>query len=77
MSKKLSVCQAGETVVVSEVIDSDFKSRILDMGLYVGKQIQILYFAPLGGPLAVKVGDYVLSLRRAEAANVLVNSNPD
>lgn len=37
------------------------------MGFYEGKEVEMLYKAPLGDPIAVRVGDYVLSMRKNEA----------
>lgn len=46
--------------------------RMAELGLTPGAAIQVLRAAPWGGPLLLKVRDYVLSLRRAEAASVAV-----
>ncbi len=40
------------------------------MGVIEGKRLTVLYRAPLGDPLAVDVGGYVLSLRLDEAGLV-------
>jgi Fe2+ transport system protein FeoA len=42
------------------------------MGLIPGQHIMILYRAPLGDPMAIEVGDYVLSLRNSEASLIRV-----
>jgi Fe2+ transport system protein FeoA len=42
------------------------------MGLYVGQEVEILFSAPFGDPIAVNVGGYVLSLRLNEAALIEV-----
>ena len=46
--------------------------RLLDMGLVKGAQIEIERIAPLGDPIDVKIKGYHLSLRKEEAANVIV-----
>jgi ferrous iron transport protein A len=46
--------------------------RLMEMGLLEGDVVELIGFAPLGDPLEVRVGDYRLSLRRSEAARVLV-----
>jgi ferrous iron transport protein A len=50
--------------------------RLMEMGILEGEPIEILGFAPLGDPLEVRLGDYRLSLRRAEAARVEVELLP-
>ncbi|MEI9898202.1 MAG: FeoA domain-containing protein [Chthoniobacter sp.] len=42
------------------------------MGLTVGAEFQVVRFAPLGDPIDIKVRGYHLSLRKSEAAGVLV-----
>jgi len=48
--------------------------RLMEMGLIEGAEVQVLRRAPLGDPLQLRVGDYELSLRFAEAALVDVAS---
>ena len=50
--------------------------RLVEMGFVHGTAIRIVRYAPLGDPLQVEIGDYHLSLRRAEAAMVLVAREP-
>lgn len=44
------------------------------MGFCVGKELRVLYRAPLGDPMAVDIGGYILSLRNEEAAQIEVES---
>jgi Fe2+ transport system protein FeoA len=46
--------------------------RLLEMGLVEGEEIEVLGFAPLGDPMEIRLGDYRLSLRRQEAARIVV-----
>ncbi len=48
------------------------KQRILEMGLITGAELTIERIAPLGYPIEIKIQDFYLSLRREEAALVLV-----
>lgn len=72
MSKPLSSCKIGEQLVVTELLTSSVRQLLIEMGVFVGKEVHILYTAPLGDPIAVQVGDYVLSMRRSEAQQILV-----
>jgi ferrous iron transport protein A len=45
----------------------------MEMGLLEGEEVEVLGVAPMGDPLEIRVGDYRLSLRRREAARVLVS----
>ena len=58
---------------VAEVTGSDELSlRLLEMGLTPGAEVVYLGTAPLGDPLEIEVRGYRLSLRRAEAARVII-----
>ena len=46
--------------------------RLLEMGLLEGEEIEVVGFAPLGDPMEIRLRDYRLSLRRKEAAGVVV-----
>lgn len=50
----------------------DMGRRIREMGLVPDTPIQIQGRAPLKDPVAVKVRDYVLTLRNNEASDILV-----
>jgi ferrous iron transport protein A len=50
----------------------DISLRLLEMGLTPGVEVEHLGAAPLGDPLEFEVRGYRLSLRRLEAARVLV-----
>ncbi|MCS6849887.1 MAG: ferrous iron transport protein A [Gemmataceae bacterium] len=46
--------------------------RLLEMGLLEGEPVEVVAVAPLGDPIEIRLRDYRLSLRRAEAAGVRV-----
>jgi ferrous iron transport protein A len=48
--------------------------RLMELGLLPGTSVQLVRCAPLGDPLEIRVRGYSLSLRRSEAADVLVRS---
>ena len=48
------------------------KRRIMDMGLTKGVEVAVVKVAPLGDPIELKVRGYELSIRKDEAASVLV-----
>jgi ferrous iron transport protein A len=52
--------------------DDALAQRLMEMGLLEGEEIEVIRFAPLGEPVEVRLGDYLLSLRRREAARVRV-----
>lgn len=63
----------GELVqVVDFVAVGAIKRRLMDMGLTKGTPIVIKKYAPLGDPIDISVRGYDLSLRKQEAALILV-----
>jgi ferrous iron transport protein A len=62
----------GAKIKVISIADSDLGAKLSEMGLIEGKEVRILYRAPLGCPLAIDMGGHVLSLRKSEASLVLV-----
>lgn len=47
--------------------------RLLEMGLTPGAEVAVVGVAPLGDPLELELRGYRLSVRRSEAAKVLVD----
>jgi ferrous iron transport protein A len=59
---------------VKNILASDLKVKLLEMGFSEGKELRVLFRAPFGDPMAVDIGGYVLSLRKEEAMQVEVES---
>ena len=65
----------GETVKVTRLTgEGPVKRRIMDMGITKGVEIYVRKVAPLGDPVEVTVRGYELSLRKADAEMILVES---
>ena len=71
--KTLKDIATGQTVKVSRLGgEGAVRRRIMDMGITKGTEIYVRKVAPLGDPIEVTVRGYELSLRKAEAENILV-----
>ncbi len=71
--KTLKEAKIGETVTVVKLTgEGPVKRRIMDMGLTKGTQVYVKKSAPLGDPIELTVRGYELSIRKAEAENVIV-----
>ena len=53
--------------------ESAVKRRIMDMGITKGSEICVRKVAPLGDPIEITVSGYELSIRKHDAANIMVN----
>lgn len=49
-----------------------YRRRLLELGLIRGTEVRVIKVAPLGDPLEIEVRGARLSLRRAEAAQLMV-----
>ncbi len=71
--KTLRDAKIGDTVKVVKLHgEGAIKRRIMDMGITKGVEIYVRKVAPLGDPVEVKVRDYELSLRKADAEMIEV-----
>lgn len=70
----LDQMNAGQRARIETIQGSDaLVQRLLEMGLLEGDELEVVGFAPLGDPMEIRLRDYRLSLRRSEAARVLVS----
>ena len=71
--KTLKDVAIGDSAIVKRLSgEGALKRRIMDMGVTKGVEIFVRKVAPLGDPIEVTVRGYELSLRNAEAENILV-----
>ena len=67
----------GTTATVAEnKFPPASRARMKEMGLLVGTKVELVRFAPLGDPVEIKVRGYNLTLRKSEAEQILVSTNP-
>jgi ferrous iron transport protein A len=48
--------------------------RLFEFGLMEGEEIEVVTLAPLGDPIEIRLGNTRLSLRKSEAAGVVVRT---
>ena len=71
--KTLKDVAVGASAIVKKLSgEGALKRRIMDMGVTKGVEIFVRKVAPFGDPIEVTVRGYELSLRKAEAENILV-----
>ena len=71
--KTLKDVVVGDKAIVKKLSgEGALKRRIMDMGVTKGVEIFVRKVAPFGDPIEVTVRGYELSLRKAEAENILV-----
>jgi len=73
MQKSLKDFAIGDVGTVVKVTScSKIRRRLYDMGVTHGVQIKLVKVAPMGDPINVELRGYQLSMRKAEAENVVM-----
>jgi Fe2+ transport system protein FeoA len=73
MSITLEHLQPGDEATVQKLSgEPETMTRLMEMGLVEGTPIKVVKYAPLGDPIEILVRGYHFSLRRAEAAGIMV-----
>ncbi len=71
--RSLATIKIGSTAQVVDISGEDNTSlRLLEMGLTPGVEVTVVSAAPLGDPVELELRGYRLSIRRNEAARVVV-----
>jgi ferrous iron transport protein A len=74
MTKKLSDLSPGERGIIHAFEKDDIYLKLMEMGCVPGEEVIVDAVAPLGDPISIKVSGYILSMRKEEAAMILVKT---
>ena len=66
---ELSIGSKGEIVQIS---DNSLEQKLLEMGCTPGEQFEVVRKAPFGGPIAILISSYILSVRQEDARSIAV-----
>lgn len=73
MMKKMHELNLGEQGVIIKVEgEGRIRRRLFDMGVTPGAKVVFVKKAPLGDPIEIKIRGYDLTLRKEEAALVII-----
>ncbi len=70
----LAEIKPGQKVRINSFTDPEIGAKLLEMGCLPGEIVSLSKSAPFGCPIAIEVSGYELSLRKQEAASVLVEN---
>lgn len=68
----LAQLKKGQKAVILSFTDEALSAKLIEMGCLPGEQVVLSRTAPLGCPFAINISGYELSLRKEEAASVLI-----
>ena len=69
---KLTGLKPGKAAIIKDFTDLKLSVKLMEMGCLPGEYITFERVAPLGDPIAISVAGYQLSLRKEEAATIIV-----
>jgi len=65
----------GQSAKVDAFADEAIGRQLLEMGVVPGDTIKIERIAPMGDPIAIRVSDLLLCIRRKEASSIMVQTS--
>lgn len=72
---RLSDIKSQDTVIVTKILGHGaFRKRVMEMGFVKGREVTMVLNAPLQDPIKFKLMDYEVSLRKAEASLIEVET---
>jgi ferrous iron transport protein A len=72
VQRSVADLKVGETGVISGFKDEWMSLKLLEMGCLPGTEVKLSFQAPFGDPVCIRVDNYTLSLRRDEAATIVI-----
>ena len=64
----LAQISPGNSAKITAITNHELGAKLIEMGLFPGKEVRVIFRAPFRGPFAIDAGGAVLSLREEEAA---------
>ena len=74
----LDILPVGQRARIEAVAgEGPLHDRLLEMGLIPGTMVQVSKLAPLGDPMEIFIQGYSLTVRKAEAAMIIVSEEEE
>jgi ferrous iron transport protein A len=73
--KKLSQLKIGEGGVITNIEGEELLVKLMEMGCIPGEEVTVENLALTGDPMSVQIAGYHLSLRLAEADQIIVKTH--
>lgn len=69
----LSECKPGDHVLITSLsLEGTMRRRLLDLGFVRGSEVAVVQKSPLGDPMAFRVSDTTIALRKEESSRIHV-----
>lgn len=63
----------GQQAIVTSFSDEKLASYLAERGVVAGEHLSVERIAPLGDPIAIRIADHLLCLRKKEASAIIVS----
>ena len=70
--RNLASLVVGDKGEMVQIFDNSLEQKLLEMGCTPGEKFEVVRQAPFGGPIAILISSYVLSVRKEDARNIAV-----
>ena len=70
--KILADLRIGAKGEMLDISDNLLEQKLLEMGCTPGEQFEVVRKAPFGGPIAILISSFVLSIRKEDAMSIEV-----
>lgn len=75
LEKSITGLKKGERGIISRIEQSAISQRLIEMGLVPGTTFEISSISPFGDPIAIRLKDFAISMRLADARNIFVTEH--
>ncbi len=75
LRQHLGLLRKGQVAVITGIVSEckgEIRQRLLDLGFVKGAEISVQNISPLNDPVAYGIHDTLISLRKEDALNVLI-----
>ena len=74
-TRPLSDLKPGESGTILEIGgEGNLRQRLIAMGVTPGTWLTVRKYAPLGDPMEIRLRNYNLSIRKKDAASIIIQS---
>lgn len=71
----LSKLRKGITGTIASLSKDEISLKLMEMGVIPGEKVSIEAISAFGDPIAVKVDNNILSMRRSDASHIMIQVN--
>ncbi|TAD96238.1 MAG: ferrous iron transport protein A [Bacteroidetes bacterium] len=70
--KTVADLKIGEIGIIKNFADKNMALKLQEMGCLTNAEVRLTYIAPMGDPICIQVAGYQLSMRKSEAATMII-----